>query len=178
MPAGYRDDATLTSSADIWPICTYIRSLPAWRETLPGVSALLCCHGRSRSQWTARSEARTYAVNPGPATGCLARRAAARFGRRDTDWSPLAGQAGHDQLVPPRRPERPSQIVAADLRRRIAAGEWEVTTRCRPWVTWRPTTGEPVNRHQGDAGAAVGDVPRLSRSFTSDLRRNGSELSL
>ena len=26
----------------------------------------------------------------------------------------------------PRRPERPSEIVAADLRRRIAAGEWEM----------------------------------------------------
>lgn len=26
----------------------------------------------------------------------------------------------------PRRPERPSEIVAADLRRRLEAGEWEV----------------------------------------------------
>jgi DNA-binding GntR family transcriptional regulator len=28
--------------------------------------------------------------------------------------------------VAPKRPERPSEIVAADLRRRIAAGEWAV----------------------------------------------------
>ena len=32
--------------------------------------------------------------------------------------------SGNDQNVP-RGPERPSEIVAADLRRRIAAGEWE-----------------------------------------------------
>jgi DNA-binding transcriptional ArsR family regulator len=38
----------------------------------------------------------------------------------------LPGQDGHDPLVPPRRPERPSETVAADLRRRIAAGEWAV----------------------------------------------------
>lgn len=33
---------------------------------------------------------------------------------------------GNDHDVPPKRPERPSETVAADLRRRIAAGEWEV----------------------------------------------------
>ncbi|MEP7023041.1 MAG: winged helix-turn-helix domain-containing protein, partial [Actinomycetota bacterium] len=33
---------------------------------------------------------------------------------------------GNDQDVPPRRPERPSETVAADLRRRITAGEWAV----------------------------------------------------
>lgn len=33
-------------------------------------------------------------------------------------------RGGNDQDVP-RGPERPSEIVAADLRRRIAAGEWE-----------------------------------------------------
>ena len=32
--------------------------------------------------------------------------------------------SGNDQNVP-RGPERPSEIVAADLRRRIASGEWE-----------------------------------------------------
>lgn len=31
---------------------------------------------------------------------------------------------GNDQDVP-RGPERPSEIVAADLRRRLAAGEWQ-----------------------------------------------------
>ena len=34
--------------------------------------------------------------------------------------------SGNDQGVPPRGPQRPSETVAADLRRRIAAGEWEV----------------------------------------------------
>ena len=38
----------------------------------------------------------------------------------------LTGQDGHEQLVPPRQPERPSETVAADLRLRIAAGEWAV----------------------------------------------------
>ena len=33
--------------------------------------------------------------------------------------------SGNDQGVP-RGPQRPSEIVAADLRRRIAAGEWAV----------------------------------------------------
>jgi GntR family transcriptional regulator len=33
--------------------------------------------------------------------------------------------SGNDHCVP-RGPERPSEIVAADLRRRIAAGEWAV----------------------------------------------------
>jgi DNA-binding GntR family transcriptional regulator len=33
--------------------------------------------------------------------------------------------AGNDHLVS-RTPERPGETVAADLRRRIAAGEWEV----------------------------------------------------
>lgn len=37
----------------------------------------------------------------------------------------LTGQGRHDPLVP-RRPERPSETVAADLRRRIEAGEWAV----------------------------------------------------
>jgi DNA-binding GntR family transcriptional regulator len=32
--------------------------------------------------------------------------------------------SGNDQNVP-RGPERPSEIVAGDLRRRIAAGEWQ-----------------------------------------------------
>jgi DNA-binding GntR family transcriptional regulator len=32
--------------------------------------------------------------------------------------------SGNDQGVP-RGPDRPSEIVAADLRQRIAAGEWE-----------------------------------------------------
>ena len=27
--------------------------------------------------------------------------------------------------MPPRKPERPSETVAADLRKRIASGEWE-----------------------------------------------------
>jgi DNA-binding GntR family transcriptional regulator len=35
------------------------------------------------------------------------------------------GTNGNDQGVP-RRPERPSETVAADLRQRIAAGEWAV----------------------------------------------------
>jgi DNA-binding GntR family transcriptional regulator len=34
--------------------------------------------------------------------------------------------SGNDHCVPPRRPQRPSEIVAADLRRRIVAGEWQV----------------------------------------------------
>jgi DNA-binding GntR family transcriptional regulator len=34
--------------------------------------------------------------------------------------------SGNDHRVPPRTPERPSETVAADLRRRIAAGEWAV----------------------------------------------------
>jgi GntR family transcriptional regulator len=33
--------------------------------------------------------------------------------------------AGDHRGVPPRGPERPYEIVAADLRRRIAAGEWQ-----------------------------------------------------
>jgi DNA-binding transcriptional ArsR family regulator len=37
----------------------------------------------------------------------------------------LVDLGGNDHGVP-RRPERPSETVAADLRRRIAAGEWAV----------------------------------------------------
>lgn len=33
---------------------------------------------------------------------------------------------GDDHRVPPRKPERPGETVAADLRRRIAADEWAV----------------------------------------------------
>ena len=35
------------------------------------------------------------------------------------------GQDGHDPLVP-RGPQRPSEVIAADLRRRIDADEWAV----------------------------------------------------
>src|SRR5712691_11791249 len=35
-------------------------------------------------------------------------------------------RCGNDHDVPPRGPQRPSELVAADLRRRIAAGEWQV----------------------------------------------------
>jgi DNA-binding GntR family transcriptional regulator len=37
----------------------------------------------------------------------------------------LGDPGGNDHGVP-RRPERPSESVAADMRRRIAAGEWAV----------------------------------------------------
>ncbi len=33
--------------------------------------------------------------------------------------------SGNHRGVPPRGPERPFETVAADLRRRIAAGEWQ-----------------------------------------------------
>ncbi len=33
--------------------------------------------------------------------------------------------SGNDHPVPSRGPQRPSEVVAADLRRRIEAGEWQ-----------------------------------------------------
>lgn len=39
--------------------------------------------------------------------------------------SRTAIRCGKDHGVPPRGPQRPSERVAADLRRRIAAGEWQ-----------------------------------------------------
>jgi hypothetical protein len=63
-------------------------------------------------------------------------------GRAATGQTPegKAITSGNDQGVP-RGPERPYEVVAADLRRRIAAGEWqpgEALVRVVPrWGTFR-----------------------------------------
>src|SRR2546429_7819637 len=59
------------------------------------------------------------ACEPPPPEGRLnrlSRSMACRSRRRST--------TGNDHGVPPRTPQRPSETVAADLRRRIAADEW------------------------------------------------------
>lgn len=55
--------------------------------------------------------------------------------------------------VPPKRPERPSEIVAADLRRRIAAGEWDVDEAL-------PTTAA-LAKHYGVSQATVTRTLRM-----------------
>jgi GntR family transcriptional regulator len=58
---------------------------------------------------------------------------------------------GNDQDVP-RGPERPSETVAADLRRRIAAGEWQADEAL-------PTTAA-LAEHYGVSRATVTRVLR------------------
>lgn len=55
--------------------------------------------------------------------------------------------------VPPKRPERPSEIVAADLRRRVAAGEWAVDEAL-------PTTAA-LAEHYGVSQATVTRTLRM-----------------
>ena len=55
--------------------------------------------------------------------------------------------------MPPRRPERPSETVAADLRRRLEAGEWEVDEAL-------PTT-VALAEHYGVSQATVTRVLRI-----------------
>jgi DNA-binding GntR family transcriptional regulator len=59
--------------------------------------------------------------------------------------------AGNDHPVP-RTPERPGETVAADLRRRIAAGEWEVDEAL-------PTTAA-LAEHYGVSQATITRVLR------------------
>lgn len=59
---------------------------------------------------------------------------------------------GNDHCVP-RRPQRPSEVVAADLRRRIAAGEWQHDEAL-------PTTAA-LAEHYGVSQATVTRVLRI-----------------
>jgi DNA-binding GntR family transcriptional regulator len=63
---------------------------------------------------------------------------------------------GNDQNVP-RTPERPGERVAADLRRRIAAGEWEV-------VEALPTTAALAEHY----GVSQATVTRVLRSLAAE----------
>jgi DNA-binding GntR family transcriptional regulator len=64
--------------------------------------------------------------------------------------------SGNDQDVP-RTPERPGERVAADLRRRIAAGEWEVDEAL-------PTTAALAEHY----GVSQATVTRVLRSLVAE----------
>jgi DNA-binding GntR family transcriptional regulator len=63
---------------------------------------------------------------------------------------------GNDQNVP-RTPERPGERVAADLRRRIAVGEWEVDEVL-------PTTAALAEHY----GVSQATVTRVLRSLAAE----------
>lgn len=68
----------------------------------------------------------------------------------------MAITSGNDQDVP-RTPERPGERVAADLRRRIAAGEWEVNEAL-------PTTVALAEYY----GVSQATVTRVLRSLAAE----------
>ena len=68
----------------------------------------------------------------------------------------MAITSGNDQDVP-RTPERPGERVAADLRRRIAAGEWEVDEAL-------PTTVALAEHY----GVSQATVTRVLRSLAAE----------
>lgn len=65
-------------------------------------------------------------------------------------------RGGNDQNVP-RTPERPGERVATDLRRRIAAGEWEVDEAL-------PTTAALADHY----GVSQATVTRVLRSLATE----------
>jgi DNA-binding GntR family transcriptional regulator len=65
--------------------------------------------------------------------------------------------SGNDHDVPPRSPQRPFETVADDLRRRIAAGEWQ------------PDEALPTNKDlAGHYGVSEATITRAMRRLAAE----------